>query len=143
MSVTTGLKPPPRFVTNMWAWSYTLNKLAERGGLDEDGNPSNYGAAIAIYKRVARKYGNPDAPKVVGEPFDTDLLIGFKPHWVVAHGAALAATDQLDARVWKFDQAWYVEVYLSRGQFTSVLTRDAVLELLARSPAAVAWAESQ
>jgi len=43
----------PRFVTNEWAWAYTLDKLAARGMVDENGNPDNYGAAVAIYKPSA------------------------------------------------------------------------------------------
>lgn len=56
MATATGLKPPPKFVTNEWAWSHALRKLALKGMLDEHGNPKNYGAAIAIYKASCKKY---------------------------------------------------------------------------------------
>jgi hypothetical protein len=58
------LKAPPNFVTNIGAWDYTLAKLAtldeekpkDKPRLDEDGNPTNYGQAVAIYKAVCKKY---------------------------------------------------------------------------------------
>lgn len=56
------LKAPPKFVTNIGAWEYTLAKLANlqeddgKPRVDEYGNPLSYGAAIAIYKHVVKKY---------------------------------------------------------------------------------------
>lgn len=59
------LKDPPNFVTNIGAWEYTLAKFAMldeeqpkpgKPRLDEGGNPTNYAAAIAVYKNVVRKY---------------------------------------------------------------------------------------
>jgi hypothetical protein len=62
--MATFLKDPPAFVTNIGAWEYTLAKLAmldeekpkDKPRLDEGGNPTNYGQAVAIYKAVVRKY---------------------------------------------------------------------------------------
>ena len=56
------LKDPPKFVTNIGAWEYTLAKLADKQAedgkrrVDDYGNPLNYGQAVAIYKAVCRKY---------------------------------------------------------------------------------------
>jgi hypothetical protein len=60
----TFLKDPPSFVTNIGAWEYVLAKLAgldedkpkAKPRLDEGGNPTNYGQAVAIYKAVCKKY---------------------------------------------------------------------------------------
>ena len=62
--MATMLKDPPVFVTNIGAWDYTLAKLAmldeekpkDKPRLDEGGNPTNYGQAVAIYKAVCKKY---------------------------------------------------------------------------------------
>jgi len=58
------LKEPPSFCSNIGAWEYTLSKLAlldeekpkDKPRLDEGGNPTNYGQAVAIYKAVCKKY---------------------------------------------------------------------------------------
>lgn len=99
-----GLKPPPAFVTNEWAWAYTLDKLRVKGETDQFGNPTNYAAAIAIYKRVAEKYGDPsDVPET--EP-STPLVQRYKlieadtPTWVVGHGMAFAANETAHQRLW-------------------------------------------
>lgn len=49
-------KAPPKFVTQIGAWNYTLAKLDEKGKLTENGDPQNYAAACAIYKNVVKKY---------------------------------------------------------------------------------------
>jgi hypothetical protein len=63
--MATFLKDPPSFVTNIGAWEYVLAKLAMldeekpkpgKPRLDEGGNPTNYGQAVAIYKAVCKKY---------------------------------------------------------------------------------------
>jgi hypothetical protein len=62
--MATFLKDPPVFVTNIGAWEYVLAKLAtldedkpkDKPRLDEGGNPTNYGQAVAIYKAVCKKY---------------------------------------------------------------------------------------
>lgn len=97
MSVT-GLKPPPKFVKNEYAWSYTLNKLKAKDGLDEDGNPRNYGAAIAIYKRVVAKYGNDLAELPVIDDVGTwsrEALVHADEAdaWFVSRGVCWSATD--------------------------------------------------
>jgi hypothetical protein len=56
------LKPPPNWIDNIGAWEYVLAKLANKQAddgkqrVDEYGNPLNYGAAVAIYKHVVKKY---------------------------------------------------------------------------------------
>ena len=58
------LKDPPKFCSNIGAWEYTLAKLEmldeekpkPKPRLDEGGNPTNYGQAVAIYKAVVKKY---------------------------------------------------------------------------------------
>lgn len=57
-------KAPPKFVTNLPAWEYTLAKLETQGKLNNNGDPTNYGAAIAIYKNVVAKYPG-FAPQVI------------------------------------------------------------------------------
>jgi hypothetical protein len=75
--MATYLKDPPPFVTNIGAWEYTLAKLV---GLDEDkpkakprvdegGNPTNYGQAVAIYKAVCKKYPAFQTTNVHVEPY--------------------------------------------------------------------------
>lgn len=63
--MATFLKDPPNFVTNIGGWEYTLAKLAMldeekpkpgKPRVDEGGNPTNYAAAVAIYKNVVKKY---------------------------------------------------------------------------------------
>jgi hypothetical protein len=49
-------KAPPKFVTSIGAWQYTLAKLELKGKLTPNGDPQNYAAACAIYKNVVRKY---------------------------------------------------------------------------------------
>jgi hypothetical protein len=72
------LKDPPVFVTNIGAWEYTLAKLATleeekpkpgKPRIDEYGNPLNYGAAVAIYKNVVKKYGAFQTTNVHVKPY--------------------------------------------------------------------------
>jgi hypothetical protein len=90
-------KAPPRFVTNHAAWEYTLAKLAAKELLDGDGNPRNYAAASAIYKRVVAKYGDGlmlELPPVLDaddrRPFirRADALAMQARAWTVSHNAA-------------------------------------------------------
>lgn len=105
---TIGLKPPPKFVRNQWAWAYTLDKLATKGLLDEHGNPTNYGAAVAIYKRVANKYGEQirGLPEAISDPASVTLqprhvLLELQaPVWTVAHNAAWAANESAHQRLY-------------------------------------------
>ena len=65
-------KAPPKFVTNIGAWEYTLAKLEDKGKLTENGDPQNYAAASAIYKNVCKKYAafgfpNVDLPQLKNE----------------------------------------------------------------------------
>lgn len=90
------LKPPPAFVKNEAAWAYTLAKLAEKDQLDAEGNPLNYGGAIAIYKRVVRKYGDSlvQAPVAVGVGIptmnDDDERVLTGNAWTLGHNVAWA-----------------------------------------------------
>lgn len=81
-------KPPPKFVTNIGAWEYVLAKLSLSGDkyLTPNGDPKNYGQAVAIYKRVVAKYAHFGVPNVDVEPlkiagqkaigFDEGMLLG-------------------------------------------------------------------
>lgn len=108
MTQTIGLKPPPRFVHNQWAWAYTLNKMSAKGHVDEYGNPSNYGEAVAIYKRVANKYGAQiqQLPAAIEDPAEVVLqtravLLELQaPVWTVGHNAAWAANDVAHQRLY-------------------------------------------
>lgn len=70
------LKDPPPFVTNIGAWEYVLAKLANldqdepkaKPRVDEGGNPTNYGQAVAIYKAVCKKYPAFQTANVNAEP---------------------------------------------------------------------------
>ena len=90
------LKPPPNFVVNQGAWEYVLAKFAHKQAedgkrrLDEGGNPLSYGAAVAVYKHVVRKYPHlgqhnvnarpinmVDARQIPGDHTPMDLLNDF------------------------------------------------------------------
>lgn len=133
---TTGIKPPPAFVTNPWAWSYTLNKLDGKGQLDEDGNPTNYGAAVAIYKRVVAKYAGIAAPKYQAI-VRADLLTLDEVQWVVSHGSAWAATTNATARVFHDQGRWWME----RVELATIapLEPDVVTWLLRHVEGAGSW----
>lgn len=109
--MTDRLKPPPAFATNEWAWSYTLNKCAEKGKTDQFGNPSNYAMANAIYKRVVAKYvhldeaARPDAPTNVAESRNkpatrAEILRADIGKWIAGHGMAFAADSERTARLY-------------------------------------------
>lgn len=105
-------KPPPRFVTNMWAWAYAVEKLYSRDGLTPDHEGFNYGAAINIYKRVVKKYGAArDAEPLTDVTALTthtraDLLSLQAPVWTVGHGAAWSANDEAHQRLY-FQRHWH------------------------------------
>lgn len=114
--MNTTLKPPPRFVTNAWAWSYTLDKLRDKDMLDDAGNPRNYAAAAAIYKRVCAKYGEPDqAPKEPQATLTRADLLGLQSRaWVPMRGSFfLAASNDLDWRLTHTpnEDCWTLERY--------------------------------
>jgi hypothetical protein len=131
-------------VTNEWAWAYTLDKRAGKGLVDEYGNPTNYGAAVAIYKRVAAKYGNPDAaPTPVLGPALTraELIALHTPAWVVSRGFAWAANDSFTARLFHTEAGdWRIERVFDDHAQTSPIERDTVLWLLRDAPNAAEWA---
>lgn len=136
-TVEVGLKPPPRFVTNPWAWSYTLNKLEAKRQLDLHGNPKNYGAAVAIYKAVVKKYGHR-----VGEAIEVTRadLIGLDTCiWVVSHGAAWTATEQATARIYHNHARWWLERYGDEGQTFAPLEPETVSWLLRHVDGAAGW----
>lgn len=136
---TVGLKPPPAFVTNPWAWSYTLNKLATKHLLDEDGNPENYGAAVAIYKHVHAKYAGISAPTY--QPVvRADLLSIDECQWVVSHGSAWAAGQGFTARLYRENARWWIE----RVELATVapIEDDVVTWLLRRVDGAAKWIEA-
>lgn len=106
----TATKPPPRFVTSHAAWEYTLAKLAAKDKLDDGGNPTNYAAASAIYKAVAKKYGESlmlELPPVLDaddrKPFirrDQALAMSARS-WNVSHNAAWSVgTDDAYQRLY-------------------------------------------
>lgn len=112
MAATAGLKAPPAFAKNEWAWAYTLEKLRQKDNLDEYGNPTNYAAAAAIYKRVKAKYGEhpPELPAslhISDQPLpdalkrahliDADLDGGA---WHFSRGILWAANDRCISRLW-------------------------------------------
>lgn len=149
MSSTT-LKPPPPYVSNEWAWAYTLNKLADRDGLDDGGNPRSYGAAVAIYKRVAAKYGNPDADAAAHKPgmapiTRADLIDLERRHWVVARGFAYTTTDTQAIRAFAdSDGDWFIERIDDDGSaWTDRLGWETVAWLFGHHAGVLAWALEQ
>lgn len=137
------LKPPPRFVTNEWAWAYTLDKMSKGsgGGLDEGGNPKNYGAATAIYKRVAAKYAVDELQKLTTLPQDTPVLsraevIAFDmPAWVVMRGSAWAANEDSHLRLNHDGSRWIAERYTGDGVEAGVIEQDTAEWLVRNSRA--------
>lgn len=144
---TATLKPPPKFVANEWAWAYTLNKLADKGQLDDGGNPKNYAAAIAIYKRVAAKYGNPDAtpappPTTMPALTRADLIALQARQWVVARGFAYTVTDQHAVRLFVNVHGWHVErIADDTSARTDTVEWGTVQWLLDHAPGVLAWAQ--
>ena len=142
-----GLKPPPRFVTNEWAWAYTLDKLTSKGQVDEGGNPLNYAAAVAIYKRVAAKYGDANVMPGphAGPPLTRAELIECQSDtWLVSRGFAWAANDRFTARLF-YSGAWFIERITDDGSATTspIEAFDTVQWLLRDAPAAHGWATDQ
>lgn len=143
---TATLKPPPKFVTNEWAWAYTLNKLAEKDGLNDGGNPRNYAAAVAIYKRVDAKYGNPDATPaavVADAPalIRADLIALQSRRWVVARGFAYTTAADHAVRVFTSAGAWRIERIFDDGRVrTDPIASDTVSWLFEHDEALHSWA---
>lgn len=154
-AATAGLKPPPKFATNEWAWSYTLRKMEAKGKLDEHGNPLNYGMAAAIYKAVAKKYGEQlvDLPDRLGEHIlandearraqiiDLDAAM-----WIQSRGMLWAADDET-TRVMFLEQASRevrspdddgrtIDVY---ANWRVQETRDGTQSLFTIHPASALW----
>lgn len=147
--MSTTLKPPPKFVTNEWAWGHTLDKLREKGLLDDGGNPTNYGAAVAIYKRVAAKYGDPDPRRSYEsrELTRAELLKLDGAIWFVARGSAWAANDAAHMCLTRHDgavaeYAWHVELHTDDGTIDGRFKQATAEWLLRESPQALAWAKS-
>lgn len=113
-TATAGLKAPPKFAKNEWAWAHTLEKLRQKGMLDEYGNPDGargYGAAGAIYKRVVAKYGEqePDLPaslNISDEPLPDALKraniidADMGGAWHLSREILWAANDTTTSRLW-------------------------------------------
>lgn len=142
---TLTLKPPPKFVTNDRAWAYTLYKLAVKDQLDEAGNPRNYGAACAIYKRVEAKYGG--EPPALTAVEDAQFLTRQEAQecamsaWFVSRGIAWAVDDAATVRLWQ-DHGWHVERDGAYGlTLTGRIDQDTAEWLVGGSPQALAWAQ--
>lgn len=126
------LKPPPKFVKNEWAWAYTLNKMGKGsgGGLDDGGNPRNYGAAVAIYKRVNVKYDLDELQTLVSLPEDTPVLtraevIAFDvTSWVVMRDSVWAADDEAHLRLNHDGDRWVAERYTGDGVEAGVIEQE-------------------
>lgn len=159
-------KPPPRFVKNLWAWAYAVEKLYDRDGLTPDHEGFNYGAAINIYKRVVAKYGAArDAEPLIDMAELTthkraDLLSLQAPVWTVGHGAAWSANDEAHQRLYfqrHFHQArsndllvvepifvWRVERHLADESVVDLaVPNDIAAWLVERDPAATAFVDQQ
>lgn len=167
----TGLKPPPASVKNEWAWTYTLNKLRDKGMVDEFGNPTNYAAAMAIYKRVVVKYGGDISKIPEVKPMEelaqqprAVILAMDVGTWLVSRGFAWGANEDVTARMYLqavfrmsrvsgTDQpvvlplfSWRCEVY---GAEAGVIKHDYAIQwesalwLVRNSPTALQWARSR
>lgn len=136
------LKPPPKFVHNQWAWAYTLDKLRAKGMLDEGGNPTNYAAASAIYKRVDAKYGDPNAADRQFIPRDlvrAELLECDGALWHVARGSLWAAND-VAHMILRHDQeidAWHIARHTDAGIVDGKLDQGVAEWLVRETPAAL------
>lgn len=167
MTAATGLKPPPKFVHNQWAWEHTLAKLAEKDKLDENGNPQNYAAASAIYKSTVKKYGDMD---VVPDALDFELALRSTivelqaEDWTVSRGCAWAIDQQSTRQLWlepRFREArhplnptgnkvvepvvlWNAMVMRAEGEpLAALIESSTALWLVREAPAAEKWARSQ
>lgn len=133
----SALKPPPKFVTNLWAWAHTLDKLRDKGQLDEGGNPRNYGAAVAIYKNTAKKYGDDnDRIGVASERELTraELLECDGAIWVAARGMAWAANDDAHMVLTPTDGGWHLERHTDDDVIDGKLDQGTAEWLLRDSP---------
>ena len=140
------LKPPPSFVKNEWAWAYTLDKLTGKGQVDEAGNPLNYAAAVAIYKRVCVKYGDANAAPAPATVSLTraELLELYSDTWLVSRGFAWAANDRFTARVFRTDEGWQIERIDDAGDATTARAEfDTVFALMRDAPKASTWVYQQ
>lgn len=137
------LKPPPRFVTNEWAWAHTLDKLREKDHLDDGGNPRNYGEAVAIYKNVAKKYGDSPAPAPsVDRPRDltrSELFAADGAVWVIARGHLVAANDDSHMLLTHTGGYgyWQLQRYTDEGMVDGKLDQDTAEWLVRDTPAAL------
>lgn len=137
------LKPPPKFVQNEWAWAYTLDKMSRGsgGGLNEGGNPNNYGAAVAIYKRVCAKYEVTELQQMVTLPTDTptltraEVLAFDMPAWAVMRGSAWAANEEAHLRLSHDGNRWIAERYTAAGSEAGVIEQDTAEWLVRNSRA--------
>lgn len=159
-------KPPPRFVKNMWAWAYAVQKLYERDGLTPDSEGFNYGAAINIYKRAVAKYGQArDAEPLTNlEELTThtrsDLLALQAPLWTVAHNAAWSANDEAHQRLYLQQHfrlataghgltvvepvfAFRVERYEAEGVRDLAIPNDIAAWLVEKDPEGTAFVQQQ
>lgn len=143
---TAGLKPPPKFVTNEWAWAHTLDRLAEKDQLDAGGNPRNYGAAVAIYKNVVKKYGDQDPLADAGASTETltraDILEFDARIWVVGRGGrfAYSANDAAYQRVFCDERAgWQLERTMDGLKRTVTIDRELVEWLMRDNDQAGQW----
>jgi hypothetical protein len=158
--MSTGLKAPPPFVKNAEAWSYTLAKLADKGHLDSDGNPVNYGEAVGIYKNVLKKHFAFDADAIdrieltYREEFADRALtvLAASLTWVPMRGCLLATqgeTDYLLSPFKRFNEdghplhAWRLSVAAGDNTKTLVLPAQTAAHIVANSPlAAQAFTDS-
>lgn len=151
MMEATTVKPPPKFVTNEWAWAYTLNKMGNGsgGGLTDEGNPRNYGAAVAIYKRVAAKYDVAELQTLVTLPEDTPVLTRAEVltfdvgRWTVMRGSIWAADEEAHLRLNHDGSRWVAERYTGDGVEAGVIEQDTADWLVRNSRADTrAWVTS-
>lgn len=146
---TAGLKDPPKFVDNEWAWAYTLDKLRAKDKLTPEGNPQNYAAASAIYKAVVAKYDVAELQAMTHLP-DTlprmsraEVLAFDMPEWVVMRGFAWAANPDAHLRLAHQDGEWIAERYTADGVERGVIEQGTAEWLVRNSqPGVQAWIAS-
>jgi hypothetical protein len=146
-TANAGLKDPPKFAKNEWAWAYTLDKLAtgSGGGLTDEGNPRNYAAAVAIYKRVEEKYTTEtlqamtNLPDQVPAMTRAEVLSFDMPEWVVMRGFAWAANPEAHLRLAHMEgsSGWLAERYTSDGVERGLVEQDTAEWLVRNSQQAV------
>lgn len=146
-----GLKDPPRFVKSEWAWAYTLDKLRAKDMLDEHGNPSNYAAASAIYKRVEAKYTDAELqsrtalPDSIPAMSRSEVIAFDMPEWVVMRGFAWAANPDAHLRLDPQGGGdWIAERYTTDGIERGQIEQDTAEWLVRNSaPGVQAWVAAQ